>query len=78
MPLSVPLPPRQAGMPDLQMAIPPQSSGAPREVATLMDAYREAGTHNLTWDAGHLPSGVYFAQIQAGEYSSVQKLMLVK
>ncbi|MBU0517599.1 T9SS type A sorting domain-containing protein [bacterium] len=65
-------------MPDLQMAIPPQCSGAPREVATLMDTYREAGTHNLTWDAGHLPSGVYFAHIQAGDCTSVQKLMLTK
>ncbi|MBU0519755.1 T9SS type A sorting domain-containing protein [bacterium] len=51
---------------------------AGREVATLMDAYREAGTHNLTWNAGHLPSGVYFAHIRAGEFSSIQKLMLVK
>ncbi|MBU0519243.1 T9SS type A sorting domain-containing protein [bacterium] len=65
-------------MPDLQMAIPPQSSGAPREGATLMDSHREAGTHNLTWDAGHLPSGVYFAHIRAGDYTSVQKLMLLK
>jgi len=49
-----------------------------REVATLMDAQREAGTHNLTWDAGHLPSGVYFALIQVGDYSATQKLMLMK
>ncbi|MBU0519643.1 T9SS type A sorting domain-containing protein [bacterium] len=43
-----------------------------------MDTHREAGTYNLTWDAGHLPSSVYFAQIQAGDNTSVQKLLLTK
>ncbi len=49
-----------------------------REVATLADGQRLAGTHTLSWDASSLPSGVYFAQIQAGEYHSVQKLLLTK
>ncbi len=49
-----------------------------RHVTTLIDSYRAAGLHHLTWDAGSLPSGVYFANIQAGEYRSTQKLLLTK
>ncbi|HDH58340.1 MAG TPA: T9SS type A sorting domain-containing protein [Bacteroidetes bacterium] len=49
-----------------------------RQVTILMDNYREAGTHFLTWDAGNLPSGVYFAHIRAGEYTATSKLLLTK
>ncbi len=49
-----------------------------QEVATLADHHRLAGTHTLSWDAGHLPSGVYFANIQAGENHATHKLLLTK
>jgi glucose/arabinose dehydrogenase len=43
-----------------------------RRVRTLFGAFREAGTHTVTWDgttgAGRrLPSGVYFARLSVGE-----------
>ena len=37
-----------------------------------------AGYHSLVWDATNQPSGLYFVKMTAGEYVSLQKLMLVK
>ncbi|MBU0518497.1 T9SS type A sorting domain-containing protein, partial [bacterium] len=49
-----------------------------REVARLVDGFREAGSHEVTFDASHLASGLYFYQIEAGSYSDVKKMVLVK
>jgi hypothetical protein len=51
---------------------------AGREVATLVNGWRDAGTHRVTFDASGLPSGVYFARLEAGEQTLVQKIALVK
>ncbi|RMD97547.1 MAG: T9SS C-terminal target domain-containing protein [Calditrichaeota bacterium] len=48
------------------------------EVATLFDGYTAAGTHKVTWDASHLPSGLYLARLQAGSVVDTAKLLLVK
>jgi len=50
---------------------------AGRLVGTLVDGWRSAGTHELTFDASDLPSGMYFARLEAGEYVAVQKLILL-
>jgi len=34
-----------------------------RKLATLLDDYRQAGTHQLQWDAWDLPSGVYLYRL---------------
>jgi hypothetical protein len=44
----------------------------------LVDGWRSAGEHKLTFDASHLPSGIYFAILNAGDYSGTQKLILVR
>jgi hypothetical protein len=51
---------------------------AGREVATLVNGYRTAGIHEVTFDASGLPSGVYFASLTAGEVQQTHKLLLVK
>jgi len=51
---------------------------AGRLVATLINGWREAGSHQVTWDASGLPSGLYFCRMEAGEFSAVQKLILLK
>ncbi|HEX7345045.1 MAG TPA: T9SS type A sorting domain-containing protein [bacterium] len=51
---------------------------AGRLVETLVDGWRSAGTHELTFDASDLPSGLYFAKLEAGDYTGVQKMILVK
>ncbi|RJP82561.1 MAG: T9SS C-terminal target domain-containing protein [Candidatus Zixiibacteriota bacterium] len=49
-----------------------------REVATLVEGWREAGVQEVTFDASALPSGTYFARVTAGDAVQVQKLILVK
>jgi hypothetical protein len=51
---------------------------AGRLVVTLVDGWRDAGTHSATFDGSMLASGIYLAKLQAGEVSSVQKLVLMK
>ena len=47
-------------------------------VATLVDARREAGSHQATFDAGHLASGVYLYRLQAGDFVRTKKLTLIR
>ncbi|MBU1920096.1 right-handed parallel beta-helix repeat-containing protein [bacterium] len=49
-----------------------------RSVAVLIDRQVSAGAHSLQWNAADLPSGLYFAELAAGEYRQVQKLILMK
>ncbi len=49
-----------------------------REVKTLVSEHQNAGLHNLTFDASNLPSGIYLYHIQAGNYSQMKKMVLVK
>jgi len=49
-----------------------------RQVATLAKGYYKAGYYRITFDAGRLPSGVYFYKMVAGEFTKVKKLMLLK
>ncbi|MEJ2616587.1 MAG: T9SS type A sorting domain-containing protein, partial [Ignavibacteriaceae bacterium] len=49
-----------------------------KEVATLVNEEKPAGTYEVTWNAANLPSGVYFYQIKAGSYTATKKLLLLK
>jgi len=48
------------------------------KVADLVDGFRLPGYHSVTWEAQSLASGIYFAVIQAGDFQSIRKVMLVK
>lgn len=48
------------------------------EVATLVDGNVEAGYHQATFNASHLPSGIYFCRVIAGNFSQTRKLILLK
>jgi hypothetical protein len=49
-----------------------------RQVAELVNGYMSAGSYPVVWDAKELSSGVYMVNMIAGEYSSIQKVMLIK
>jgi hypothetical protein len=48
-----------------------------QQVALLQDGEKEAGYHEVNFDASDLSSGVYFYRIQAGSYVEAKKLILV-
>lgn len=48
------------------------------EVDVLVQREMEAGSHRVVWNAVGLPSGIYFCRIQAGGWSTVRSLVLLK
>jgi hypothetical protein len=49
-----------------------------RGIATLVDGKREEGEHTVVWDGKGLSSGIYYYRLQAGDYSEMKKLCLLK
>jgi hypothetical protein len=49
-----------------------------QEVSTLLDQNMEAGSHTINFDASELNSGIYFYKLDAGSYSEVKKMTLLK
>jgi len=49
-----------------------------KEVATLVNEMKQPGFHTADFNASNLASGIYFYRIDAGEFTSVKKMMLVK
>ena len=48
------------------------------KVAVLLNGHRDAGYHEITWNASNLPSGLYICQVKAGDFDSAVKLILLK
>ena len=48
------------------------------EVATLVNGVMQSGGHTVSWNAANMPTGVYFYQLQSGNFSQTKKLLLVK
>ncbi|HRU92599.1 MAG TPA: SMP-30/gluconolactonase/LRE family protein [Candidatus Marinimicrobia bacterium] len=49
-----------------------------REVVTVEDCQKNAGTHTLLFDAEKLASGVYYYNLTANEFSSTKKFVILK
>lgn len=49
-----------------------------REISSIVHAQQSAGSYKVEFNAGSRPSGVYFARLQAGEFSKTIKLILTK
>ena len=49
-----------------------------REVATLVNRTMGAGSHQVSFMADDLPSGVYFYKLTSGESTKVRKMILMK
>jgi hypothetical protein len=47
-----------------------------QQIATLVDEYRDAGTHEVTWDASGLPAGVYMYQLKTDDLQVVKNMLL--
>jgi len=49
-----------------------------REVATLLDGEKEAGTYRVEFDGSRLATGIYICRMTAGSFVDCKKMMLVK
>jgi hypothetical protein len=47
-------------------------------VGNMVEDKLQAGSHEFEFNAGHLPSGVYFYRLQTGDYLDVKKMILLK
>lgn len=53
------------------------------EVATLVEKKQNAGSYTVKWDGlsdfgRQMPTGIYIYRIQAGNFSSYKKMLLIK
>ncbi|MBE0571399.1 MAG: VCBS repeat-containing protein [Ignavibacteriaceae bacterium] len=48
------------------------------EVAKLVDNYKPAGKHSVTWDANEQKSGVYFYTLISSNYQESKKMILLR
>lgn len=49
-----------------------------REVATLIEDWKEPGRHTVEWDAAGWPSGVYFSRLSTAGSEQSRRLVLVR
>jgi hypothetical protein len=49
-----------------------------RKIATLAEGIQQAGNHEAIWDAGGLPTGIYFARLRTDGRSQTIKMVLTK
>jgi photosystem II stability/assembly factor-like uncharacterized protein len=49
-----------------------------REVAVLVNEFKQPGKYSLTWDAGGTASGIYFYKITSEQFTSIKKMVLMK
>ena len=48
------------------------------ELKTLVHSIFDSGTHTIKWDAGDLPSGIYFIRMQSRHFAGTKKVSLIK
>ena len=49
-----------------------------KEIAVLVNEEKDRGVYNVSFDASHLSSGVYFYRLQAGSFGSTKKMILLR
>jgi hypothetical protein len=47
-------------------------------VQILENGFKNAGNYTVSFNAASIPSGIYFYRIEAGKFSQVRKMMLLK
>jgi len=49
-----------------------------REITTLVNEEKPAGTYSVNFNASNLASGIYFYKISAGNFSQTKKMLLLR
>lgn len=47
-------------------------------VGTPVNRWHSAGRHSVVWNAGDLPSGIYFCRVNSGDFSQTRKVVLIR
>ena len=49
-----------------------------REVAALVNEFKQAGYYSIDFNASGLSSGIYFYRLQANDFRDIKKMVLIK
>jgi hypothetical protein len=49
-----------------------------QQIKTLVSEYKSAGNYTITFNASALPSGIYFYKLEAGPFTQIKKMILLK
>jgi hypothetical protein len=49
-----------------------------REVQTLVNGYKKAGSYHVTFDGSNLPSGIYLYRLETPSFVQIHKMILMK
>jgi hypothetical protein len=49
-----------------------------QSIKTLESGYKPAGNYSINFNASDLPSGIYFYKLEAGQFSQINKMILIK
>ncbi len=49
-----------------------------REVAVIVNEFRQAGNHTVVFDGDNLSSGIYFYSFESGDFKDTKKMTLIK
>ncbi|MEX2189277.1 MAG: T9SS type A sorting domain-containing protein, partial [Bacteroidota bacterium] len=49
-----------------------------REVVTLMNEFKNAGSYQVNFDAGQIATGIYFYRLSTGTFTQIRKMLLIK
>jgi hypothetical protein len=47
-------------------------------VHTMVSGYQQAGSYHITWNASAYASGMYFIKLQSGDFTQINKTLLLK
>jgi hypothetical protein len=48
------------------------------KVATILNEYKPAGNYSVQFNGSNIASGIYFYKIEAGQFSQIKKMILLK